>query len=218
MQPVVKGIHIQRLAADADDIRVLRLALQQFDIGIHGGHVLVVKRGRLGQGPFILLAVLQQVALVFFQQQVVQPALLRLRYIVLAQPGKDRVDLVQVDRHVFGAFPVIRAAVGHDALAHVRIDLVQQHAQPGDQRLQRVLRVGALVLVPQGAQQLLVGHRRAFMQDQVLDQRSAFLGLGSQMVRFLLINIDQEMIHHLNANRLGHGQTLLYSRKKLHQR
>ena len=165
--------------------------------------------GGLCQGPLILLAVLEQVAFIFLQQEIVQLALFGNRDAVLTQSFENRVDLIQVDRHVSQAFPVIGAAVRHDALPQIGIDLVQQHTKTGYQRLQRILGVCAFVLVPKCCQQLLVGDRCAFIQDQILNQRRAFLGLGSKMVCFPLIDKDQEVIHHLNANRIGHGKTLL---------
>ena len=111
MQPVVKGIHVQRLAADADNISVLGLGFQQLDIRVNRRHVFVVQRGGFREGPFVLFAVLQQVAFVFFQQQVVQLALFRRGNPVLAQALKNRVNLIQVDGHIAEAFPVICAAV-----------------------------------------------------------------------------------------------------------
>ena len=63
-----------------------------------------------------LFAVLQQVAFVFFQQQVVQLALFRRGNPVLAQALKNRVDLIQVDGHVFEAIPMVGTPVRHNAL------------------------------------------------------------------------------------------------------
>ena len=205
METVIEGIHIQRAAADADDVRVLSAGLQHFNVGIDSRHVLVVHRGGLGQCPLVLLGMLQQVALVLFQQLVIQAAQLGLGHIVLRQAVKDRIDLIHVDGHVFRALPVIGAAVGNHAGAQCRINLVQQHAQAADQRLQGVLRVRALFLVPQGSQQFLVRDPLPFVQDQILNQGRALFGLDRQLICLFLIYIDKEVVHHLNANGICHG-------------
>ena len=45
------------------------------------------------------------------------------------------------------ALPVIGTAVGYHAGSENRVNLVQQHTKAADQGLQRVFRIGALVLV-----------------------------------------------------------------------
>ena len=205
MKPVVKGINIQRPPADADNIRVLGLGFQHFNIRVHGRHVLVMHGGRLRQRPFVLLAVLQQIARVFLQQLIIQPALFRGRNIVFAQALKDRVDLIHIDGHAVDTFPVIRAAVRYNAGAQRRINLIQQDPQAGNQRLQRILRIDALILIPQGIQELLVRHRLSLVQNQILNQGRPFLGLGRQVIRLFLVNKNQEMIHHLDSDRIRHG-------------
>ena len=127
VQPVVKAVNVQGLPAYAHDIGILRLAFQHLNVGINRRHELVVQGGRLGQCPFVLLAVLKQVAFVFLQQQVVQFPLFRRGNVVLRKTLENRVDLVQVDRHVIEAFPVVSPSVRNDALPQFRIDLVQQH-------------------------------------------------------------------------------------------
>ena len=104
--------------------------------------------GGFRQRPFILFAVLQQITFVFFQQEVIQFALFCRGNIVLTQPLENRIDFIQVNGHIFEAFPMVSAPVRHNALSQIRIDLVQQYPQTGNQGLQRVFRVAASLFIP----------------------------------------------------------------------
>ena len=204
VQPVVEVVHVQRRAADVDDLLVVLLLLEKVDVGVDGHHVFIVQRGAPRQRPLVLLAVLQKIAHIQADEPRIQ-RLFRLGVVLLLrQLVENLLDFEDVHRHARPRLPVVRAAVGHDAPAQTRRNLVQQRAQAADQRLQGVLRVGALVLGPERGQQAVVGRGLALMQNQILHQRDALAGLVDQIVRLLLVDIDGEVIHHLDAYLIVH--------------
>ena len=104
---------------------------------------------------------------------------------------------------------MVRAAVGHDAVAQPRADLVQQRARAADQRFERAFRIGAVLVRPQRFQKLNVGHGRAAVQDQVLNQARALLRFADQSLGLALVDIDHKGVHHLNANGILHTDSFI---------
>ena len=119
---VVKRLSLQRASADADDLPLVLVPpalLEQVDIVVYAGDILVVQRHRAGIRPLVQLALLQQRAAVERHHPAIVLTL-ALAVALVGQAGKDVLQLVEIDGHLRRTFPVIRAAVGDDAVAQLR--------------------------------------------------------------------------------------------------
>ena len=204
---VVKRLSLQRASADADDLPLVLVPpalLEQVDIVVYAGDILVVQRHRAGIRPLVQLALLQQRAAVERHHPAIGLAL-ALAVAHVGQAGKDVLQLVEIDGHLRRTFPVIRAAVGDDAVAQLRRNLAKQRAHPADERFERVFGVGHVFIVPEGGEQAAVGNRLPPVRNQVFDQRHPFFGFVDHVIGLPLVEVDDKFIHHLNPDGFAHG-------------
>lgn len=131
---IVKRLAFQRAAADADDLLLvfgLFALFEHFDIAVNPGDILVVERRRAGEDPFVELALLQQRPAVELHHPAIERAL-ALCIARILKPTEDVLQFVEINGHLWQAFPVVCAAIGDDAAAQIRRNLAKHRAHAAD--------------------------------------------------------------------------------------
>ena len=80
------------------------------------------------QRPIALLVGIQKIARIETKKIGIPGTLLKGRGARRAKVIKELLNFIYVHRHIWQAFPMISAAIGNNACAHPRINLVQNDA------------------------------------------------------------------------------------------
>ena len=128
VKTVVKLIDIQRGTANSGNLLIVFVGLKHLDIGVHGGHIFVMQQCAASQRPIALLVGIQKIARIETKKIGIPGTLLKGRGARRAKVIKELLNFIYVHRHIWQAFPMISAAIGDNARAHARINLVQNDA------------------------------------------------------------------------------------------
>ena len=205
VQLLIEGVDFKRLAADVDDVLEALATFQLVDVSVDELQILAVQLDVERRRPALLIVALrEQIAAVQADCAVIQRKILVLHVLLLHEQGVCALELVEVHVDAQLCIEAVGAALGDDAGAQGAAVLGQNGAQAADERFERALRIAARLARPEHLVKLLIGHRHALLQDQVLQQAQALFRFAELRDKVHAVHQDGEPTEHADLNLLFH--------------
>ena len=178
LQPPVKPLDLQRMAAQRHDLVVCPVRLPVILHGIDALDIQVVVVHAPGHDPALLCGRGEQRPAIQLDHAALQRHAPLVQHRQLARLVGQPFKLVYIHKAVGRGVPLIETARGdHGFLQRLDPLALHQPAVAVQQGSERGCRVAALPVGPERAEQLLVRHRPAVLQNQILQKKVGFARL-----------------------------------------